>query len=602
MNLIESNDIKAAGKLDRFGGKLGGSLVAKLVMHIMRLNKINKLYSDVYDENSEAFLEQLIEALGVTIEVNQEDLEKIPASGAFITISNHPFGGLDGIILIKLLSKIRPDYKVMANFLLKKIEPIKDYFLGVNPFESRRDISSAGGLKEALRHLSEGKPLGLFPAGEVSAYQADSNSVEDKEWSVSVLKLIRKANVPVIPIYFKGSNSLLFQLLGFIHPMLRTVKLPSELLNKKNRVIKLRIGSPITTETQESFTDIRQYGKFLRAKTYLLGSSLEVKKFFLKSQKAEKNVEPIAQEMPVEVLQKEIANIKDDYLLFSMKNYTVYCAPTIKIPNILNEIGRLREMTFRAVGEGTNRSIDLDEFDLYYYHLFIWDDDNQRIVGAYRVGKGKDIIDRYGVKGFYINTLFKIRKEMMPILYESIELGRSFVVEEYQRKPFPLFMLWKGILYFLIKNPEYRYLIGPVTISGKYTDISKELIMKFIRKNHWEGELARCIIPRCKYSVETNDPDVDVMVEASGDDISALDKLIGDIEPSSDKLPILLKKYISLNGRIIGFNIDPKFNMCLDGLLILDLFDVPMSTIESLSKEINDATILSRFAPEAPEL
>lgn len=364
----------------------------------------------------------------------------------------------------------------------------------------------------------------------------------------------------------------------------------------------MRIGSPITTETQESFTDIRQYGKFLRAKTYLLGSSLEVKKFFLKSQKAEKNVEPIAQEMPVEVLQKEIANIKDDYLLFSMKNYTVYCAPTIKIPNILNEIGRLREMTFRAVGEGTNRSIDLDEFDLYYYHLFIWDDDNQRIVGAYRVGKGKDIIDRYGVKGFYINTLFKIRKEMMPILYESIELGRSFVVEEYQRKPFPLFMLWKGILYFLIKNPEYRYLIGPVTISGKYTDVSKELIMKFIRKNHWEGELARCIIPRCKYSVETNDPDVDVMVEASGDDISALDKLIGDIEPSSDKLPILLKKYISLNGRIIGFNIDPKFNMCLDGLLILDLFDVPMSTIESLSKEINDATILSRFAPEAPEL
>lgn len=191
---------------------------------------------------------------------------------------------------------------------------------------------------------------------------------------------------------------------------------------------------------------------------------------------------------------------------------------------------------------------------------------------------------------------------MMPILYESIELGRSFVVEEYQRKPFPLFMLWKGILYFLIKNPEYRYLIGPVTISGKYTDVSKELIMKFIRKNHWEGELAHCIIPRCKYSVETNDPDVDVMVEASGDDISALDKLIGDIEPSSDKLPILLKKYISLNGRIIGFNIDPKFNMCLDGLLILDLFDVPMSTIESLSKEINDATILSRFAPEAPEL
>lgn len=602
MNLIESNDIKAAGNLNRFGGNFGGSLVAKLVMHIMRLNKINKLYSDVYSEDGEAFLEQLIEALGVTIEINEEDLQKIPREGAFITISNHPFGGLDGIILIKLLSKIRPDYKVMANFLLKKIEPIKDYFLGVNPFESRKDISSAGGLKEALRHLSEGKPLGLFPAGEVSAYQADSNSVEDREWNTSVLKLIRKANVPVIPVYFKGSNSLLFQILGLIHPMLRTVKLPSELLNKKKRVIKLRIGNPITVETQASFGDIIQYGKFLRAKTYLLGSSLEVKKFFLKSQKAGKKVEPIVPEIPVEVLKKEISDIREDYFLFSMKNYTVYCAPTIKIPNILNEIGRLREVTFRAVGEGTNRSIDLDEFDLYYYHLFIWDNDTSKIVGAYRVGKGKDIIDRYGAKGFYINTLFKIRKEMLPVLYESIELGRSFVVEEYQRKPFPLFMLWKGILYFLIKNPEYRYLIGPVTISGKYTDVSKELIMKFIKRNYWDEELSQYITPRCKYQVETNDPDVEVMVEASGDSIAALDKLIGDIEPSSDKLPILLKKYISLNGRITGFNIDPKFNMCLDGLLILDLFDVPMSTIESLSKEINDATILTRFTPESPDL
>lgn len=603
MNLIESSDIlKASGKLNRLEGNVGGSIVAKLVMYIMRLNKINKLYSNVYDDDSEAFLERLIEALGVTIEINEEDLSKIPQEGPFITISNHPFGGLDGIILIKLLSKIRPDYKVMANFLLKKIVPIQDYFLAANPFEDRKNISSASGIKEALRHLSEGKPLGLFPAGEVSSYKADSNNIEDKEWGQSVLKMIKKAHVPVIPIYFKGSNSLLFQLLGLIHPMLRTVKLPSELLNKKNRIIRMRIGSPISPEIQNSFTDIMQYGKFLRAKTYLLGSSLEVKKFFLKSQKAEKNSEPVAPGVDAEVLKKEVENVTEDYLLFTMKNYSVFCAPTLKIPNVLNEIGRLREVTFRAVGEGTNRSIDLDEFDLYYYHLFIWDNDASRIVGAYRVGKGKDIIDRYGIKGFYINTLFKIRKDMLPVLYESIELGRSFVTEEYQRKPLPLFMLWKGILYFLIKNPEYRYLIGPVTISGKYTTVSKELIMKFILRNHWDAELAQCVTPRSKYRVETNDPDVDIMVDASGSDIAMLDKMIGDIEPSSDKLPILLKKYISLNGRIIGFNIDPKFNMCLDGLLILDLFDVPMNTIESLSKEMNDDTILNRFSPDVPEL
>lgn len=603
MNLIDSNDIlKVSGSLNRFGGNLGGSLVAKLVMHIMRLNKINKLYSDVYTEDPEVFLDQLIDALGVTIEISDEDLQKIPKTGAFITISNHPFGGLDGIILIKLLSRTRPDYKVMANFLLKKIIPIKDYFMGVNPFENRKSISSAGGIKEALRHLADGKPLGLFPAGEVSAYQAESNNVEDKEWGNSVLKLIKMANVPVVPIYFKGSNSLLFHLLGLIHPMLRTVKLPSELLNKKNRIIKLRVGNPISVETQNSFVDLVQYGKFLRAKTYLLGSSLEVKNFFLKSQKAEIKVEPVAPAIDVAVLKKEIETIQEDYLLFSMKNYSVYCVPTMRIPNILNEIGRLREITFRAVGEGTNRSIDLDEYDLYYSHLFIWDNDADKIVGAYRVGKGKEIVDRYGIKGFYINSLFKIRKDMLPVLYESIELGRSFIMEDYQRKPLPLFMLWKGILYFLIKNPEYRYLIGPVTISGKYTDVSKELIMKFIIRNHWNKELAACITPRCKYRVETRDPDVDVMLEASNDNLATLDKMIGDIEPSSDKLPVLLKKYISLNGQIVGFNIDPKFNMCLDGLLVLDLFDVPMAIIESLSKEINDDTILNRFSADNVEV
>mgnify|MGYP000473336649 CR=1 FL=1 len=590
MKLIDTNDfLLGSHGLNRFRE----SLVSKLVMYILRLHKLDKLNVKVNDDDPEA--------LGVTIDVSKEDLEKIPKEGTFITVSNHPFGGLDGIVLVRLLCKLRPDYKIMSNFLLKKIVPLQDYILGLDPEESKKD-SNMRVIKEAIRHVIDGKPLGIFPAGEVSSYQADSNHVEDKEWDSSVLKLVKMAKVPVIPIYFKGSNSLLFYLLGMIHPVLKTIKLPSELLNKKNRVVKLRIGNPISVETQNTFHDIAQYGKFLRAKTYLLGSALEVKKFFIKSQKAMPKAEPVAVETESAVLKKEIEGIAEDYLLFNMKNYDIYCSPSVKIPNVLNEIGRLRELTFRAVGEGTNRSIDLDEFDLYYYHLFIWDNDTDRIVGAYRVGKGKDIIDRYGIKGFYINTLFKIRKQIMPVLYESIELGRSFIIEDYQRKPLPLFMLWKGILYFLIKNPEYRYLIGPVTISGKYSEVSKELIMKFIIRNHWDAELARCISPRCKYRVETHDPDVDVMVEASGDNIATLDKLIGDIEPSSDKLPILLKKYILLNGRIVGFNIDPKFNMCLDGLLILDLFDVPMSTIESLSKEINDDTILNRFSSDNLEV
>lgn len=582
--------------------QFGGSLVAKLVMHILRMNKLNKVCAQVYENNPSAFLDQLIETLGVTIEISDEDLQKIPKEGAFITVSNHPFGGLDGIILIKLLTKIRPDYKVLANFLLKQIAPIEDYILGLAPSEGRRSIPRKGSLKEAMQHVLDGKPLGVFPAKEVSFYQVDSNHVEDPEWDMAALALIKRAKVPVIPIYFKGSNSLLFYLLGLIHPMLRSVKLPSELLNKKNRVVRMRVGIPISVETQAAFHDMDHYGKFLRAKTYLLGSALEVKKIFIKTQKAKPKAESIVEETKRILLKKEIEGIAEDYLLFSMKNYDIYCSPSVKIPNVLNEIGRLREVTFRAVGEGTNRSIDLDEYDLYYYHLFIWDTEKERIVGAYRVGKGKEIIDRYGLKGFYINSLFKMRKEMLPVLYESIELGRSFITADYQRKPLPLFMLWKGILYFLLKHTEYRYLIGPVTISGKYTEVSKELIMKFIKANHYNNELAKYVFPRCKYQVDTHNPGVEVMLDVAHKDISMLDKMIGDIEPSSDKLPVLLKKYISLNANIIGFNIDPKFSMCLDGLLILDIFDVPMKTIESLSKEINDETILARFSSDNLEL
>jgi putative hemolysin len=589
MRLITSKDILRVlqGRDER-----GHSLVNKLMSRILRLDKLNKLCNGGPKDDPRLFLDNLVQALGVTVEVREEDLRRLPATGAFVTVSNHPFGGLDWIILAQVSRAARSDYKVMVSHLMKQLSPTREYFLE----------TGEGDLSGAAAHLQEGRPLGVFPATEVSSYQADLNQVEDGEWDAATLRLIKGARVPVVPVYFKGSNSLLFYLLGLIHPVLRGVKLPSELLNKKNRVVKLRVGNPVDVETQDGFHDIVQYGKFLRAKTYLLGSSLEVKKFFIKSQRAVARVEAVATEIDRETLRREVESVAADYTLFSMKNYEVYCTPSVKIPNVLNEIGRLRELTFRAVGEGTNRSIDLDEYDLYYYHLFIWDKEAGQIVGAYRLGKGKEIIDRYGMRGFYIHSLFKMRKEMLPVLYESIELGRSFIREEYQRKPLPLFMLWKGILYFLLKHPEYRYLIGPVTISGRYTEVSKELIMRFVMAHYYDHELARYVLPRSRYLVGTNDPKVQVMLDVAREDIGMLDKMIGDIEPTSDKLPVLLKKYISLNAKIIGFNIDPKFNMCLDGLLILDIFDIPMKTIESLSKEINDGRILDRFSTENIEL
>ncbi len=591
MKLVDSKELRKVASLNWFGG----NIAAKIMMHALQLNKLNKLYNEVYTEDGSDFTEALLHELGIKVEISEEDLKKIPKEGPFITVSNHPFGGIDGIILLNLLSELRPDYKVMANFLLQKIDPLKDKFLGVNPFEDRKKISSTSGLKEAIKHIREGNAMGIFPAGEVSSYQSETNHVADREWQSSALKLIKNASVPVIPVYFHGSNSLLFHLLGFIHPILRTIKLPSELLNKKNRVIRLRIGNPISVKDQKAFEDISQYGRFLRAKTYLLESSLEVRKFFNYKLRANNKVEDIAPEIEKNILLNEVEALGDKYLLVKNKNFRVYCSPSVNIPNILNEIGRLREITFRGVEEGTNRSIDIDEFDLYYNHLFIWDEDEEKIVGAYRVGKGKEILEQYGLKGWYIQSLFKIKKGMIPILEESMELGRSFIVPEYQKKPLPLYLLWKGILLFLLKNPDYRYLIGPVTISGKYTSVSKGLIIKFIMANYFDYDIARYIKSRTKFKVKTNDIDVDFLLETAQDDIKKLDKYIGDIEPSNDKLPVLLKKYISLNAKLIGFNVDPKFNSCLDGLLYVDLYDVPKDVISSLCKELNDKAINKRF-------
>ncbi|HPD94281.1 MAG: lysophospholipid acyltransferase family protein [Bacteroidales bacterium] len=593
--IVDVEEIKKGLNL----GPIVGDGLARLIMYVLRFNKINKKYAEVSELQGLDFLKASLDVLEVKHEVIPEELKRLPQNGPFITVSNHPFGGVDGMILLKLMLETgKDDIKILSNFLIKKVPQIGKYVIAVDPFEggSHRG-SNVVGLKMAYQQLEAGKPLGLFPAGEVSTYydNIDESRVADKHWQLSMIKFIKNAKVPVVPIYFQGENSRLFHLLGLIHPLLRTAKLPSELLNKKNQTIRVRIGYPISVKEQETFTDIEKYGRFLRLKTYALGSSLDVDKFFNYKLKAEPEPEPIIPPVPQEVIETEVGKLIENYLLFRSKNYAVVCAPSVEMPNLMTEIGRLRELTFRGVGEGTNRKIDVDEFDLYFWQLFIWDEDEKRIVGAYRAGKGKEIVERFGVNGFYIQSLFKIDKRFLPVLEQCIELGRSFVVPDYQRKPLPLFLLWKGILYFLIKNPEYRYLIGPVSISNRFSDFSKGVIISFMKSNYFDHNFARFIKSRNKFNIPINEEDFNIIFDNSND-LAKLDKFIQEVEPFDYRMPVLLKKYVKLNGKIIGFNVDPKFNNSLDGLLILDLFRVPVETITSLSKEINDKSILERFS------
>jgi putative hemolysin len=588
--LIETDDIIKAVKLN----KLGGESAAKILMVLLGLNKLNKAYDELSDKEGIEFVHAILDKLEIKFEINEDELNRIPLNGPFLTVSNHPFGGLDGAILLNLILSRRPDFKILGNFLVRRVEQMQEFVLPVDPFESKKQSqASVAGIKSALSHLENGSPLGIFPAGEVSTYYPHAAGITDKKWPFPVLKFIKKTRVPIVPVYFEGSNSRLFHLLGLIHPSLRTAKLPSELMNKKNKVVRLKIGNPITVKEQDEFPDIWRYGRYLRAKTYALGEGLEVKKFFSPQEPRLPKEESVIDPQPLDRILEEINLLKKEYLLFDTQNYSVICAPSGNMPTLMTEIGRLREITFRAIGEGTNKKIDIDEFDIYYNQLFVWDNETNQIVGAYRVGLGKEIVSNYGINGFYIQTLFKVHSKFRHVLDQSLELGRSFIVQEYQRKPMPLFLLWKGILYFLIKNPDYRYLIGPVSISNRFSNFSKQVIIEFIKQHYYNAELARYIKPRNKFKVPVTHIDTEILFEQLNN-IQKLDKLIEDIE-TNFRMPVLLKKYLQQNGKIVEFNIDPLFNECLDGLLVLDLFDVPMETISSLSKELNDETILDRF-------
>ncbi|MDZ7743075.1 MAG: lysophospholipid acyltransferase family protein [Bacteroidota bacterium] len=436
----------------------------------------------------------------------------------------------------------------------------------------------------------------MYPAGEVSTYRFDRKRVTDRQWQHSVIKFIKKAEVPIIPVYFHGQNSRKFHALGMLHPLLRTVRLPAELINKQGLEVKIRVGNPIPVKDQESFSDIVEYSNFLRTKTYAFSIPIKSEeKNKEKKEIANIQMEDIIAAVPQKRIEEEIERIKNEYLLFRLQNNMVFCVPSPSIPNTMKEIGRLRELTYRDVGEGTNNSIDIDEFDEYYEQLFIWDDEAKKIVGGYRVGKGKDVLALYGIKGFYVDSLFKMKSGFLPVLRETIELGRSFIVKEYQRKTYSLFLLWKGILYFLLKNPEYRYLMGPVSISNAFSDFAKSLLVTFVRANYYNYEYAEMVRPRKAFKVHIDRAiDMNTFIKHTSNDIGKFDRFVQDIEPGF-RTPVLLKKYLNLNAELIGFNVDPKFSNCLDGLMILDLFDVPMNTIESLSKELDDNSILERF-------
>ncbi|MEZ4793145.1 MAG: lysophospholipid acyltransferase family protein [Gelidibacter sp.] len=586
--LVTAKEVAKAINADKYG--VFGTFCGWILMKVLKISTLNKIYNRNKHLTEVEFLDAILDDFQIKFEIPEEDFKRLPKEGSYITISNHPLGGIDGILLLKLMVEQRSDFKIMANFLLHRIEPMKPYILAVNPFEDRKDAkSSLSGFKSAIGHLREGHPLGIFPAGEVSTYK-DGKLVIDRPWEEAAMKLIQKAEVPVVPIYFHAKNSKLFYKLSKISDTFRTAKLPSELLTQKRRTIKVRIGRPLSVADQKEHKTLPEFSEFLRKKTYMIANSFDQKENVLttisSTLKVPKPVKNIVTQVSVEVMKKEIDTLrKNDCRLLESKNYEVFLTDSKSIPNILREIGRLREITFREVGEGTNEAIDLDAFDNYYHHMFLWDKDTNMLAGAYRMGLGSKIFAKYGIDGFYLQDLFRFEPELYKMMSESIEMGRAFIISEYQQKPMPLFLLWKGIVHTTLRYPEHKYLIGGVTISDKFTSFSKSLMIEFMKSNYYDPYVAQYVHPKKEFKVKLKDADKDFVFDETEADLMKFDKIIDELEPGTLRLPVLIKKYIKQNAKVVAFNVDPLFNNAVDGLMYIRIADLPESTVKPVMEE-----------------
>ena len=553
-----------------------------LALNIMGFRKINRLYSPSADLENLPFTDDMLMRYNTTYDINENELNCIPKEGPFMLVCNHPFGAIEGIILYNAIAKVRPDFKIMANFVLGFIPNLKDVFFSVNPFENNKELAgSNGGIRASLNQLKEGHGLGVFPAGEVARYHGHSYP-EDIDWSPSIAKLIQKTNVPVIPVYFDGNNSHKFYFLTRIHPVLGTFRLVKELLNKRNKKIIIKIGKPILQSEVAQYDTPQALAAYLKNRSYALQANIsqETKRFRTRVS------DPIDPPFRPSDLARELRAIRKKSLLFTTADFECYLADYDKIPHVMHEMGRRREEAFRAVGEGTGKSIDTDNYDTYYKHLILWDTKEQTIAGGYRIGIGNEIYPKYGARGFYVDSLFNIDPQFEPYLKETIELGRSFVSVDYQKDILPLMLLLKGLMETIMRFPEMNYFIGPVSISSWYPKFYQSLMVYYVTTKHTNEEMSKLFHPKTPFVPNFNKCDINILMEKNMETVDKFDRYIMKLSNGDYRMPTLFKKYLKINSKFLCFNVDPDFNDTLDGLLLLNFTDYPKEELDMMLKDI----------------
>jgi putative hemolysin len=527
--------------------------------------------------------DRLLDEMKVSLDVEPADLARVPATGPVVVVANHPFGILDGVILTAVLLRVRPDVKVLANFILSAVPELRPHCIYVDPFNGKgAKENNSRGLKQAVAHLRNQGMLVVFPAGEVSHWQFRHGEICDPEWSETTSRLIRITRAAALPVLFVGSNSVPFHLLGMVHPILRTARLPHEFFNKTGKTIAVRIGNPVAAGKISSIPDDSDATRYLRWKTYLLAnrannSTPDDVRFRIAFPK---RYVAVGTAVRSETLIDEIEALPTEQNVEQNRDFAVYAASAYQIPNALSEIGRLRELSFREVGEGTGKAIDLDRYDSYYTHLILWSRRKQEIAGAYRLANTAEVLTRRGIRGLYTSSLFAYDLKIFDEMGPALELGRSFVRTEYQKQYAPLLMLWKGIARYVALHPETPILFGAVSMSSQYTQASRELLVRFF-ESHSPDPLAKFVRPKRSFRPRRKLREWELSAVRHLLDVDELSESISQIEKDGKGIPILLKQYLKVGGTILAFNVDRAFSNVLDGLIMVDLRKTDPSRLET---------------------
>lgn len=547
--------------------------IAPVIENMTGLKRLHNHYlARPTNASTESFLTHTLDALGISYQTHKLDRDNIPESGPLLIVANHPLGGVEGVILAKILLEFRPDLLVMANHFLKRIPELSSLFIGVDVFEGKEAMkANLKAIKQAHKHLANQGALLIFPAGEVSTYDNETNQLQDKEWNRLVGKLAQKHKANCLPIFIGGKNSKSFYLAGRLHPRFRTLLLGRELLNKKGTEIPIFGGNLISSSEFAKLDNADDITNYLRLNTYLVGQSNQTTEQPLN---ALENPLEIEADISASILEQTIETLPSDSLLVEQKQFSVYISNAQNMGPILQQIGIMRERNFRVVGEGTGKSIDLDEFDQDYMHLFIWDHDAKVIAGAYRLGLVDKIMDKKGIKGLYSRTLFDFDNNFLQLQGKSIEMGRSVIDAPYQRSLSALLLLWKGIGTFVSRNPSYQTLFGPVSISGEYQTLTHQLIVQCLTTHYYDLESAK-LVKATNPLLPSKKPFWSLSLLSGLGDLQLLSNLVSRLEKGKG-LPVLIRQYLALKGRFVSFNVDPDFNQTVDGLILVNLPDVPL--------------------------